>query len=243
MTPQVRFDFGRRRRVGIDEAVLCEPKSVEQIEMALAAAEERAASLLLTRLNAAQFDALSARRQAELDYCRTSRTAMFGPVPEPSPNGLVAIVSAGSSDFPVALEARRTLNYAGLDADMIVDVGVAGLWRLADNFERIAQCSIVIVVAGMDAALASVLGGLVGSALVCVPTSVGYGVASGGEAALNAMLASCAPGLLVTNIDNGYGAACAAIRMVKAFGTLDAERTPSHAAFALDELLRTGEKF
>jgi NCAIR mutase (PurE)-related protein len=126
----------------------------------------------------------------------------------------VAIVAAGTSDAPAAREAERTLRHAGVGASVIIDVGVAGLWRLMDRIEEIRRFPVVIAVAGMDAALASVLGGLYGGSLICVPTSVGYGAAEEGRTALNAMLASCAPGIVVTNIDNGYGAACAVLRML-----------------------------
>ncbi len=132
--------------------------------------------------------------------------------------GKVAIVAAGTSDARVAREAQRTLRHAGVDAEAIADVGVAGLWRLMARIEEIRRFPIVIAVAGMDAALASVLGGLAPGALIAVPTSVGYGAAEGGRTALNAMLASCAPGVVVCNIDNGYGAACAALRILNAMG-------------------------
>jgi NCAIR mutase (PurE)-related protein len=137
----------------------------------------------------------------------------------------VAIVAAGTSDVPVAREAERTLAYAGLASTLVADVGVAGLWRLQRRLDEIRAHPVVICAAGMDAALPSVLGGLVPGALIAVPTSVGYGVAAGGRAALDAVLASCAPGITVCNIDNGYGAACAAMRIL-------------HAAQALSEVTR-----
>jgi hypothetical protein len=106
------------------------------------------------------------------------------------------------------------LRFQGVPALRIADVGVAGLWRLLARMDEIRAMPVVIIVAGMDAALPSVVAGLVGGAVIAVPTSVGYGVAAGGHAALNAVLASCAPGLVVVNIDNGYGAACAALRIL-----------------------------
>ena len=126
----------------------------------------------------------------------------------------MAIAAAGTADVGVALEASRTLRHAGVEASLIADVGVAGLWRLMDRIEDIRRRPIVIAVAGMDAALASVIGGLAPGVVIAVPTSVGYGAAEGGRTALNAMLASCAPGLVVCNVDNGYGAACAALRIL-----------------------------
>ena len=116
-----------------------------------------------------------------------------------------------------AREAQRTLAWYGEPAAEFHDVGVAGLWRLTERLEEIRRYPVLIVAAGMDAALASVVGGLVRGCVIGLPTSVGYGVASGGRTALDAMLASCAPGLAVVNIDNGYGAACIALRMLRAF--------------------------
>ena len=116
--------------------------------------------------------------------------------------------------LPVAREASRTLEYSGETPLYITDVGVAGLWRLLDRLDEIRRARVVIAVAGMDAALPTVVAGLVDVPIVGVPTSVGYGAAEGGQTALKAMLASCASGLTVTNIDNGYGAACAALRIL-----------------------------
>jgi NCAIR mutase (PurE)-related protein len=208
------LDFGRQDRVGIAEAVFCAGKSPAQIEAILAMAGEAGRGMLLTRLSANAYDALSADIRSRIDYCAVSRTAFFGAVDPVRSRGEVAIVLAGTSDVPVAREAERTLRHAGVEAAFIADVGVAGLWRLTARLEEIRAHPIVIAVAGMDAALASVLGGLVRGVVIGVPTSVGYGAAEGGRTALNAMLASCAPGIGVCNIDNGYGAACAALRVL-----------------------------
>ena len=141
-----------------------------------------------------------------------SLTALFGDFPPIVDLTRIAVVTAGSSDIPVAGEAIRTLRFHNMAATPFFDVGVAGLWRLQERLEEIADHSVVIVVAGMDGALVSVLGGLIGSVIIATPTSTGYGAAQNGQTALNAALTSCAPGIVVTNIDNGYGAACAAIR-------------------------------
>jgi NCAIR mutase (PurE)-related protein len=125
------------------------------------------------------------------------------------------VVTAGTSDIPVSREAVRTLAFHGYLSTEISDVGVAGLWRLLRHVEALCAFAVIIVVAGMDAALPTVLGGLVPGCIIAVPTSVGYGVATGGRAALDAMLASCAPGVMVVNIDNGYGAACGAMRVLR----------------------------
>jgi NCAIR mutase (PurE)-related protein len=168
----------------------------------------------LTRLDAEKLERLPAPQQQRIDYCALSRTGVFGGAADLAPQVEVAIVAAGTSDAAVAREAARTLRYHGQGSTLILDVGVAGLWRLTRRLEAIRAHPITIVVAGMDAALASVLGGLVAGPIIAVPTSVGYGVATGGGTALNAILASCAPGVATVNIDNGYGAACAALRLL-----------------------------
>jgi NCAIR mutase (PurE)-related protein len=160
-----------------------------------------------------KFARLDSRWASRLDYCPISNTAFFGAtVPANTAPAHVAIVAGGSSDASVAREAERTLAFAGVPSHVLMDVGVAGLWRLTRHVEMLSQFAVVIAVAGMDAALPTVLGGLIPGLIVAVPTSVGYGAAHGGQTALNALLASCAPGIAVVNIDNGYGAACAAIR-------------------------------
>jgi len=200
------------------EAVLCDVKSVEQFvaitsELAATTSEPR----LFTRLTDAQLDALSPALSARLDDDRLSRTAFLnGTLPERP--GRVAVVAAGTSDASVAAEVTRTLEFSGVVCESIVDVGVAGLWRLEARLDDIRRADIVIAVAGMDAALVSVLGGLIAAPVVAVPTSVGYGVAADGSTALNSSLASCSQGVTVVNIDNGFGAACAAVRMLSLFG-------------------------
>ena len=166
-----------------------------------------------------------------------SRTAIFG---DPHPTlamAPVAIVMAGTSDLPVGREAARTLAFAGQPYREFTDIGVAGLWRLLERIEEIRSAPVVIVAAGMDAALVSVVGGLVSSPVIALPTSVGYGVATGGATALHASLASCAPGISVVNIDNGYGAACAALQILRALAASQAssERMARGAAIALEE--------
>ncbi len=210
----VVFDYARTARIGLGEAVFCEGKTAEQIVRILEGARERAVPLLLTRLDNALLKQLPPALAVAIDYCLLSRTGFFGALrPDPVAN-MVAVVSAGTADAPVAREAARTLRHGGAEPTVIGDVGVAGLWRLMERIEEIARHPVVIVVAGMDGALASVLGGLVPGAVIAVPTSTGYGASEGGRAALNAMLASCAPGVTVCNIDNGYGAATAALRIL-----------------------------
>ncbi len=208
----ITLDLERRARIGIEEAVLCAGKTPEQMAAILRRADEAGASLLLTRLDEGQRDALPDALVERIDYEALSRTGVFGTVAAPAGEARVAIVSAGTSDQPVSREAARTLAYHGHAAVEIGDVGVAGLWRLLERIDEIRAFPIVIVAAGMDAALPSVLGGLVPGLVIAVPTSTGYGIAQGGGTAMTAMLASCAPGVAVVNIDNGYGAACAALR-------------------------------
>ena len=213
---EIDLDFGRIERIGLEEAIYCAGKSPEQIAAILGSAAERGAGLLLTRLDADRLALVAPELAAAIDYCAVSRTGVFGPARPVEGPAQVAIIAAGTSDVPVAREAERVLRYQGRASNLFLDVGVAGLHRLTRRLEAIRAHPIVIVCAGMDAALASVVGGLVSSALIAVPTSVGYGVAAGGHTALNAMLASCAPGVTVVNIDNGYGAACAALRLLHA---------------------------
>jgi NCAIR mutase (PurE)-related protein len=218
--PEVIPDLTRRERVGLDEAIFCAGKSVAQLESILAEAGERGAGVLLTRLGAEQLRELSAGARAALDYDPLSRTAFFGAPHSGARVARVAVLCAGTSDLPPAREAARTLAWHGEPAAEFHDIGVAGLWRLTDRLEDIRRHPVMIVAAGMDAALVSVVGGLVRGCVIGLPTSIGYGVARGGRTALDAMLASCAPGVAVVNIDNGYGAACIALRMLRGFAPL-----------------------
>ncbi|HEY0525049.1 MAG TPA: nickel pincer cofactor biosynthesis protein LarB [Stellaceae bacterium] len=222
----IRLDFGRAARIGLPEAILCAGKSVPQIAEILDRAAERGAGFLLTRLAPERFGELPQRHRGRLDYDPVSRTGFFGPPAPVSGPARVGIVAAGTSDMPVGREAARTLLWHGEESLVVADVGVAGLWRLLERIDELREMPVLIVAAGMDAAMVSVLGGLVPGALVAVPTSVGYGVARGGETALHAALASCAPGIAVVNIDNGYGAACAALRILRAAGRISAAQRP-----------------
>lgn len=214
----VRLDLDRGRRLGIDEAVLAEPKSVGQIITILERASSADRSMLLTRLTAEQFDALPEHLRQQIDYDEVSRTGFFGEVEPPPGPARIGVVCAGTSDRPVAAEAERTLTFAGVPHLSVSDVGVAGLWRLLERVDELRALDAVIAVAGMDGAMPTVIAGLVPGLVVAVPTSVGYGVAADGRPALLAALSSCAPGLVTVNIDNGYGAACAALRSCRRAG-------------------------
>ena len=217
MTEHVH-DWARAERTGTSEAVLCAPKSPAQIDAIARHAAGLGRSVLFTRLGPRRHGRLASDVRASLDYDPVSRTAVLGaPVPVAQP-ARIAIVCGGTSDSPVAHEARRTLAFEGEDATLFVDVGVAGLWRLTDRIDEIRRHRVAIAIAGMEGALFSVLAGLVACPVSAVPRAVGYGVGARGRVALRAALASCASGLVVVNIDNGFGAAHAALRMLRASG-------------------------
>ena len=213
---EVKFDFSRRERIGIAEAVLCAGKTEAQIEHIIGLAEKRKQPLLLTRLHPRVFGGLSERLRGRIDFDPISRTAIYGPVPVPSGPAQVAVASAGTSDAGVVREAFRTLAFHGVAADVIMDIGVAGLWRVMERREQLNGYRAIIVVAGMDGALFSVIGGLVGGVVIAVPTATGYGAARRGNTALHSALTSCAPGVVAVNVGNGFGAACAALRILRA---------------------------
>jgi NCAIR mutase (PurE)-related protein len=210
----VTFDWDRAKRTGVPEAVFCIGKNREQLAGILDDASARKAAILLTRMTAEQLADLPARHQAALDYDPISKTAIFGELRAIRTSGAVGVVTAGSSDLPVACEATRTLRFFGHEVGLVTDVGVAGLWRLLDKVEQLRGYRVVIAVAGMEGALFSTVTGLVPGLVIAVPSSVGYGVSQGGNAALSSALASCAPGIVVVNIDNGFGAACAAQKIL-----------------------------
>jgi NCAIR mutase (PurE)-related protein len=215
ITPEVLvYDRGRAARIGLPEAVFCLDKHVDDVvEIAARLTNSIVGPVLFTRMSERQHSAVVDRTNAPLDYDEMSGTAFLNGT-MPKRTGRVGIVTAGTSDRSVALEARRTLEFLGIDTTLYVDIGVAGLYRLLNRVDELRRETVLIAVAGMDAALASVVGGLVACPVIGVPTSTGYGASRGGETALNAMLASCAQGVVVTNIDNGFGAACAAARIL-----------------------------
>ena len=212
----IRYDHQREQRLGFDEAVYSASKSLAQLSALIAQAMDSGTSRLFTRLSPEQVQALAPAQREALDYDTRSRTAFVRASARPLRDVGVAVLTAGSSDSPAAFEAVRTLAYYGYRAHCIEDVGVAGLWRLLEHVDMLREMRVLIVSAGMEGALFSVVGGLLPGVVVALPTSVGYGVSANGHAALQSALASCAPGVLSVNIDNGYGAACAALRMLRA---------------------------
>jgi NCAIR mutase (PurE)-related protein len=207
-----RVDVDRATRTGDAEVVYGAGKTPAQVVSILRTLHEHHPdrAVMATRLSEESMAAVEAAG-AEVD--RVARAATFGPMP--TARGTVAIVSAGTSDAPVAAEAALTARVHGAGVDVVTDVGVAGLHRLLGVRDRLERADCLVVVAGMEGALPSVVGGLVGVPLVAVPTSVGYGASLGGIAALLAMLNSCAPGVTVVNIDNGYGAGVFAARVAR----------------------------
>ncbi|MCW2785144.1 MAG: circadian phase modifier CpmA [Marmoricola sp.] len=209
-----RLDVDRARRTGDPEVVYGAGKTPEQVVAILTTLHDAnpTRAVLATRLDDAAIDLVGVRLpEARLD--RVARAVTLGPLP--APVGTVAIIAAGTSDAPVAAEAALTVQVHGSAVRRIDDVGVAGIHRLLEARDEFADADCLIVVAGMEGALPSVVGGLVGVPLVAVPTSVGYGASFGGLAALLAMLNSCAPGISVVNIDNGYGAGVFAARVAR----------------------------
>ena len=209
-----RVDVDRARRTGDPEVVYGEGKTAAQVVDILTTLHARhpERAVLATRLSE---DArlLISERMPEAEIDAVARAAMVGPLPVAQ--GTVAVIAAGTSDAPVAAEAALTVRAHGAEARRIDDVGVAGLHRLLEVRDRFADADCLVVVAGMEGALPSVVGGLTGVPLVAVPTSIGYGASFGGIAALLAMLNSCAPGVVVVNIDNGYGAGVFAARVAR----------------------------
>ncbi|MET1009218.1 MAG: nickel pincer cofactor biosynthesis protein LarB [Gaiellaceae bacterium] len=210
-----RVDTHREVRQGAPEAVLAEGKTPEQVAAIVAALlDAGAGSVLATRADEA---ARAAVREVAPDAEEDERArAVWVARGVPEVRGCVTMVSAGTSDGPVLHEARIRAELLGTEVLVHEDIGVAGLHRLADALPSLVRADCVVVVAGMDGALASVVGGLVAAPVIGLPTSVGYGSAEGGRTALNAMLCSCAAGLAVVGIDDGFGAGTIAARIARA---------------------------
>ena len=200
-----KVDLHRGVRQGAAEVIYGAGKTAEQITgIASAMLKNHISTVLITRM-----DAEKAAKVAEtlpLDYHPDARIGILGPIPEPTGLGSIVVATGGTSDIPVAEEAAQTAEFFGTKVERIYDVGVSGLHRLLGNLEPIQRANCVVAVAGMEGALASVIGGLVQNPVIAVPTSVGYGASFGGLSALLTMINSCANGIATVNIDNGYGA-------------------------------------
>jgi hypothetical protein len=210
-----RLDTGRAARTGDPEVVYGAGKTTEQALELVAALREAHPDrpALVTRADADMLQAIAAAYPDDVTVEGDARAIAVGPMP--TAQGTVCVVSAGTSDGPIAAEAAFTARIFGAAVERVTDVGVAGVHRLLASRDRLDAADVLIVVAGMDGALPSVVGGLTGVPLVAVPTSVGYGASFGGVAALLTMLNSCAPGVVVSNIDNGFGAGVFAARVAR----------------------------
>jgi NCAIR mutase (PurE)-related protein len=216
--PFATIDHHRELRQGFPEVVLCEGKTDAQVLIILQAMEAGrgegdGGGVLATRVTPTLARKIQ-KKFKSTDYNRTGRVVALLQGTPAKRGGRIALMTAGTSDLPVAEEARATATFLGYTVVVLYDVGVAGLHRLLGQMDQVSGADVVIVVAGMDGALPSVVGGLTGCPVIAVPTSRGYGAAFGGVSALMAMLNSCAAGLAVMNIDNGFGAAMLAHRIL-----------------------------
>lgn len=214
------IDHHRELRTGVPEIVYGASKTPEQIAGALRELARTAGGAIATRVDPAKASVLRGLLP-EVTFHELARIAVLGTPPARPASARIAIVCAGTSDLPIGEEAALVAEFLGAPVTRISDVGVAGLHRLLARVDDIRQAEVVIAVAGMEAALPSVLGGLIDRPLIAVPTSIGYGVSVDGLVALASMLSACAPGITVVNIDNGVGAAVAAVKIARL-----AERTP-----------------
>lgn len=209
-----RLDMSRRERTGTAETIYCPGKTTEQMTSILRAFWKRGIAALGSRCSEEQY--LHAQAQGlPVSYDATSRTLQLeGEATHPALPGQIAVCTGGTADIPVAEEAARTAEFFGATVKRFYDVGVAGLHRLLGSLDEIQEADVIIAVAGMEGALGSVISGLVKAPVIAVPTSVGYGASFQGLAPLLSMLNSCAEGLSVVNIDNGFGAAVQACRIL-----------------------------
>jgi NCAIR mutase (PurE)-related protein len=200
-----RIDHHREMRTGYPEIIYCAGKSVEQVMEIFRVMSEKENNIIGTRANNEMYQAVQSI-SADAVYYPVARIISLQKKKPKIPEKRIAIITAGTSDIPVAEEAAITAELLGNNVLRIYDAGVAGIHRLVDKLPEIRNCSVIIVIAGMEGALASVVGGLVDKPVIAVPTSVGYGANFGGISALLAMLTSCSTGITVVNIDNGFGA-------------------------------------
>ncbi len=210
-----RIDHQRYLRRGFPEVIYCPGKTTEQIAAIFTRLAVSGGTVLATRAEEEAYEAVRAEHP-EVEYHRDAKALVLRGAPEKEPYGCVVVVSAGTADIPVAEEAALTAELIGSRVERLYDVGVAGIHRLFDNWDKLSRAKVIVVVAGMEGALASVIGGLSVCPVVAVPTSVGYGANLGGIAPLLTMLNSCASGVSVVNIDNGYGAGYTAALINKA---------------------------
>lgn len=204
-----RIDHHREMRTGYPEIIYCAGKSVEQVREIFRVMSDKENNVIGTRANQEMYESVKSISSKAVFYPMARIISLQNKKPD-VPDSRIAIITAGTSDMPVAEEAAITAELLGNNVLRIYDAGVAGIHRLVDKLPEIRNCRVVIVIAGMEGALASVVGGLVDKPVIAVPTSVGYGANFGGISALLAMLTSCSTGVTVVNIDNGFGAGFAA---------------------------------
>ena len=202
----VKIDFSRRERRGFPEAIYCASKDDDSLIQIFKAFYERGESVIGTRASKSQYQIVK-KTIPDVEYSDLAKIISLDYSKESDKIGEIAVVSAGTSDLPISLEAEITARFLGARVKAYRDVGVAGVHRLLDKTEEIKKANVIIAIAGMEAALATALAGLVDKPIIAVPTSVGYGANLGGITALLSMINSCAEGVSVVNIDNGYGAA------------------------------------
>jgi NCAIR mutase (PurE)-related protein len=200
-----KLDTHRDLRRGFPEVVFCVGKTAAQVSEIMTALGRGERLVMATKATADLYAAVK-ERCPEAVYYEAAQIILSGPMPEPRTEKNIAVVSAGTSDMPIAEEAAVTAESMGNPVERLYDIGVAGIHRLLHNKEKLFAANVIIVVAGMEGALASVVGGMVSSPVIAVPTSVGYGASFNGLAPLLSMLNCCAPGVVVVNIDNGFGA-------------------------------------
>ena len=215
MNFDIKFDFQRRQRIGLIEAIWGQDKSIDQLKRLSEIVLSKNEVVFITRINTEKANILLDLYD-DAQFYKEAKCLIIGENQNKlNTNKKVALISGGSSDLAVTLEAKLALEIYGVNCKSFIDVGVAGLHRLISQLEEINKFNVLIVCAGMEGALATVVGGLLPQPIIAVPVSVGYGVSKDGYAALNSMLSSCSPGIAVMNIDNGYGAAMAALRIIK----------------------------
>ena len=215
MVLDIRFDFDRQNRLGLIEAIWGEHKSIEQLKKVAQAVLKKGEFVFITRINESKASCLQEIYSNAIFFREANCLVIGENTNKIQSDKTVAIVSGGSSDLKVSLEVKTALEIYGIHSETFIDVGVAGVHRLFSQLDKINEHDLIIVCAGMEGALATVIGGLLPQPIIGVPISVGYGVSKDGMVALNCMLASCSPGIMVMNIDNGYGAAMAALRIIK----------------------------
>ncbi len=222
MSDRINLDLGREKRLGFPEAIYGANKDLDSLKEIIRRITSVHKPVLITRLQPEKYELIQ-EDFGPIFYDRISGICVVGEFPELQQGQSVGVISAGTTDAYVVNEVFYTLKFHGIQAETIHDIGISGLHRLLSRLDEISKYKILIVIAGFEGALPTVVGGLLPQPVIAVPTSIGYGVAHNGQVALNAMLTSCANGITVVNIDNGYGAAMAAYRILQSFNSTQKE--------------------